>query len=72
MERQGLYKQMINEDNNMLVEENEILRNNLTKISNYINKEFILITKNLDEMQKINIDYFIGQRSILQAIKKLL
>lgn len=70
--RQDLYNEILNNDNTMLVEENEILRAKLTNISNYLEKAFLETTENLNNMTRISCDYFVGQQSILNEIKKLI
>lgn len=72
MNRQEQYNKMLDEDNTMLVEENEILRDKITNIQSFVDKTTIEITEALKCNIKINVDYFIGQKSILNEIKKII
>ncbi|SNR85722.1 hypothetical protein SAMN05446037_100146 [Anaerovirgula multivorans] len=72
MERQEEYNKILDEDNTMLVEDNEILRNKITAIENFIDRTSIEVTEALKSHTQIDTDYFIGQRSILTSIKKLI
>ena len=72
MDRQEQYEKILDEDNTMLVEENEILRNKLTAIANFIEKAATENSTSLKKVINVGSDYFIGRRSILAEIKQML
>lgn len=71
-DRNELYIKMLDEDNSMLIEDNNLLRNKLTDIKNSVEKLFAENTKAMKECTGVRHDYFQGRRSILHEIKKLL
>lgn len=72
MERQEKYNKMLDEDNTMLIEDNEILRKKIATISLFVDKCIVKVANDLGGSIKISTDYFIGQKSILTQIKKML
>ena len=70
--RESLYNKMIEEENGLLIEENEILRTKLMNISNYLEGKSNRISQELMNFERINVDYFVGQRSVVGEIRKLI
>jgi hypothetical protein len=56
----------------MLIEDNNLLRDKLSKIEKYVSQKIIDNTNGYGNITNVGTDYFIGQRSILTEIKKLL
>jgi hypothetical protein len=53
-DRNELYIKMLDEDNTMLIEDNNILRDKITSIQKLVEKSFIDNTKELKECTNIN------------------
>jgi len=67
-----MFTSMISEDNTMLAEENEILRSKISGIKTFVESQFLSDSLIYEVNKNIGADYWMGRRSVLQQLNKMI